>query len=131
MTLAPTKHGSHVEGHGKLGTCQIKAGDDNAVAAGLALREPGIEKRESERDAKEMERAQCVSLAEAAAAVKQRVHAFMQYRRSLQPRMGKASGAGELALMTKLLGRPRATPAATEFCNQVLMRCISLPVCYS
>ena len=120
MTLAPTKHVSLVEDHGKLGTCQIKAGDDNAVAAGLALREASIEKRESERDAKEMERAQCASLAEAAAAVKQRVHAFMQYRRSLQPRMGKASGAGELALMTKLLGRPRAIPAATEFCDQDL-----------
>ena len=34
--------------------------------------------------------------------------------------MGKASGAGELALMTKLLGRPRATPAATEFCDKDL-----------
>ena len=142
MTLAPTKHGSHVEGHGKLGTCQIKAGDDNAVAAGLALRESSIEKRESERDAKEMERAQCALLAEAAAvfqkarfsggkhpAVKQRVHAFMQYRRSLQPRMGKASGAGELALMTKLLGLPRAFPAATEFCDQDLQDALHFTPC--
>ena len=188
MSLALTKHVSLVEDHGKLDTCQFKAGDDNAAATGLAVkREASIEKLESERNAKEMEcdaqdameadpggthevatphsavlvpatdevaaqepeeredllgdreagrgaeesavqaevgaggeaaeheAAQCASLAEAAAAVKQRVHAFMQYRRVLQLRMGKASGAGELALMTKLLGRPRATPAATPW----------------
>ena len=48
-------------------------------------------------------------------AVQQRVHDFMEYRRSmLKLQMGKDSGAGELALMTGLLDQLHAHPERTD-----------------
>ena len=41
-------------------------------------------------------------MSDEAATANERVHEFMDYRRALRLRMGEASGAGELALMTKL-----------------------------
>ena len=49
-------------------------------------------------------------MSDEAATANERVHEFMDYRRALRLRMGEASGAGELALMTKLLGSLRANP---------------------
>ena len=50
-----------------------------------------------------------------AATAEQRVHEFMEYRRRvLRLRMGESSGAGELALLTELLRRIRATPERAD-----------------
>ena len=62
MALAPRKQVSLVEDHGKLGTFPFKATEDAAAATHLTAlavkREASIGKHESERNVKEMVRAQ-------------------------------------------------------------------------